>query len=320
MRTLPSLTALRACEAVARTGSVTAAGAELHVTRPAVSKQIALLEQELGCVLFERRGNRIQPTAAGGLLCDALKEAFDLISSAAQTIVHHAETDERVRVLVCRDFAASWLGTRVGAFLVANPGISVEITAEKNATFRLDQDFDFRIFYGIFGTHAKATLVEKELCRWIDMPVCTRNFADQYLRPDYQGDIPHLVDANYDVLQEWMQFAAVDFGQRRLRSTLFNESTLPISVAASGGGLAIGDSFLTLPLIESGELIVPYKVGLLSAQTYCVFKPRGTLRKAAERFERWLRDAVTEYQSSVLQDLRRHGIDIIDRMQKDGSV
>ena len=313
MRTLPSLTALRACEAVARTGSVLAAAAELRVTRPAVSKQIALLEQDLGCALFERTGNRIKPTPAGAVLCDGLKQGFDLISSAVHGVAHLAQNDQRVRVLVCRDFASSWLGARVGAFLVTNPGISVEITAEKNGTFRLEEDFDFRIFYGMQGTHAKGPLAETELCRWIDMPVCTQAFADRFLKVGHSGDIAHLVDANYNVLQEWMQFAGIDFGNRRLRSTLFNESTLPISVAASGGGLAIGDSFLTLPLIQLGELVVPFKVGLISAQTYSLFTAARPAAKAAIHFERWLRNAVAVYQSTVFQELRRHGIDIIDR-------
>ncbi len=313
MRKLPSLTALRACEAVARTGSVSAAAAELHVTRPAVSKQIALLEKDLGCPLFDRRGNRITPTAAGAALCAGLNQAFDLISATAQSVANTAKSDQSVRVLVCRDFAASWLGARVGAFLVANPGISVEITAEKNGTFRLEQDFDFRIFYGLHGQHAKGPLIETELCRWVDMPVCTQSFADAYLQPGQSAEIPHLVDANYNVLQEWMQAAGIDFSPRRLRSTLFNESTLPISVAASGGGVAIGDSFLTLPLIAVGKLIVPYKVGLVSAQTYALFTANRAPRKAADRFERWLRGAVAAYQSTVFEELGRHGIKVLER-------
>ena len=314
VRKMPSLTALRAFEAVARTGSVSAAATELNVTRPAVSKQIALLEQDFACALFERTGNRIHPTSAGADLYNGLKEAFDLISSTALRVTHRATNDQKVRVLVCRDFAASWLGARVGDFLCANPGISVEITAEKNGTFRLEQDFDFRIFYGLHGQHAKGPLVETKLCRWIDMPVCTQAFAERYLQPGQTEEIAHLIDANYDVLHEWMDYTGIDFGPRRLRSTLFNESTLPISVAVAGGGLAIGDSFLTLPLITLGKLVVPFKVGLVSDQTYSLFTGTFPARKAADRFERWLRGAVEEYQSQVLDVINRHGIVVTNRV------
>jgi DNA-binding transcriptional LysR family regulator len=79
MRKWRSLTALRAYEATARSGSVSTAATELNVTRPAISKQIALLEQDIGCALFERTGNRIRLTDAGQELYLGLKQAFDLI-------------------------------------------------------------------------------------------------------------------------------------------------------------------------------------------------------------------------------------------------
>ena len=50
---LPSLNALRAFEAMARTGSATRAAAELNVTHSAVSRQVKALEAQLGLRLFE---------------------------------------------------------------------------------------------------------------------------------------------------------------------------------------------------------------------------------------------------------------------------
>ncbi len=313
MRRLRSLTALRACEAVARLGSVSAAAEELNVTRPAISKQISLMEKDLGLALFERTGNRIQTTSAGAELCLGLGQAFDLIQSTTESVSRRAAEGQRVRLLACRDFAASWLGGQVGAFLVANPGISVEITAEKNGSFRLGEDFDFRIFYGMHGQHPSGPLQESELCRWIDMPVCTEAFAAHYLAPGQTCEIPHLVDANYNALSEWKALCGSDLDLSRLRQTIFNESTLPIQVAASGGGLAIGDSFLTLPLIREDQLVVPYRVGLVSAQTYSLFTPPRPRSRAATRFERWLRGAVAAYQSTVRAQLARRDIRVVER-------
>ncbi len=315
MRKWRSLTALRACEAVARAGSVSAAAAELHVTRAAISKQIALLELDMRCALFERTGNRIRLTEEGQMLYAGLKQAFDLISSTAESVARRAGQGERVRVLVCRDFASGWLATQVGAFLVSNPGISVEITAEKNGNFRQAEDFDFRIFYGMYGQHLSGSLNECELCSWIDMPVCTQAFADRHLRPGQRvAEAPYLVDQNYDVWEEWCQYSGFIPGGERLHRTVFNETTLCVSVAASGGGLTIGDSFLTLPLVRLGELIVPFDAGVVSAQTYSLFSSESVGRsKAAIRFEQWLRSSVLTYQSTVRQQLARRGIRVIER-------
>ncbi len=251
---------------------VSAAADELHVTRPAVSKQVTLLEASLGVALLTRSGNAIHLTPAGEALSAGLRRAFDIISSTIEAVETHNQQSKRLRVLVCRDFASSWLAGKVGGFLVENSGIALEVTAEKNGNLRLDEDFDFRIFYGEAGQHNGTGLIETELCRWIDMPVCTRSFAQRYLDGNSKpSDVPYLTDANYDVWDEWCAFTGFDAGGPRKYNTIFNETTLCLSVATSGGGLTIGDSFLTLPAIVAGDLIAPFPVGLLSAQTYSLY-------------------------------------------------
>ena len=50
------------------TGSVSAAGRESHVTQPAVSRSLKLLEEDIGVALFDRQGRGLQLTAAGRAL------------------------------------------------------------------------------------------------------------------------------------------------------------------------------------------------------------------------------------------------------------
>lgn len=75
--------------AVVRTGSVTRAAAEAHVAQPSVSKQIKLLERELGVALFHRVGRRVlddlhATTAALAELVQAeLAAGEDMLSDAA---------------------------------------------------------------------------------------------------------------------------------------------------------------------------------------------------------------------------------------------
>lgn len=313
-----SLTALRAFEAVARLKSISSAAEELHVTRPAVSKQVALLETDIGCALLTRSGNIIGLTPAGSELSAGLRQGLELIYSTTEAVSRRARNQRHIRVLVCRDFASSWLAGKIGAFLVANPGISIEITAERNGEFRLDEDFDFRIFYGQEGASQITGMDESELCRWIDMLVSTKGFAESHLDKGQPCDAPYLIDANYDIFDEWCALAHIDAGGTRHRTTVFNETTLCLSVAASGGGLTIGDSFLALDAIRSGDLIVPYHVGLVSAQSYLLLKPKGRAASPANRkFETWLRRAIEAYQSDVLQVLSARNIKILERPMPD---
>ena len=79
-RRLPPLNALRAFEAAARLGRMTAAAEELSVTPGAISRQVRQLEQALGVGLFEGAKNKPQLTAAGASLWPALSAALDRIS------------------------------------------------------------------------------------------------------------------------------------------------------------------------------------------------------------------------------------------------
>jgi DNA-binding transcriptional LysR family regulator len=59
---------LQAFAAVAETGSFSSAAEQLHLTQPAISKRIALLEQQLDCSLFDRIGRQIALTEPGRAL------------------------------------------------------------------------------------------------------------------------------------------------------------------------------------------------------------------------------------------------------------
>src|SRR4029450_9666968 len=61
---------LATLRAVVALGSFTAAGRELALTQPAVSREIALLERQVGTQLVWRTRQGVHPTQAGQLLAD----------------------------------------------------------------------------------------------------------------------------------------------------------------------------------------------------------------------------------------------------------
>ncbi|WP_156496883.1 LysR family transcriptional regulator, partial [Alcanivorax sp. HI0083] len=69
----PTLTAFMA---VAETGSFSAAAERLYITQPAISKRIALLEQQLEARLFDRVGRQIQLTEAGRSLLPRARQVL----------------------------------------------------------------------------------------------------------------------------------------------------------------------------------------------------------------------------------------------------
>ena len=61
------LTPLRTFLVLAELGHMTRAAGELHLTQPAVSAQLARLEEELGQQLFDRTPRGMELTEAGRL-------------------------------------------------------------------------------------------------------------------------------------------------------------------------------------------------------------------------------------------------------------
>ena len=79
------LRVLRYFLAVARTGTLTAAAAQLNVTQPALSRQLKLLETELGVQLINREHKPVTLTPEGIYL---VKQAEDMIAIADKTVTN----------------------------------------------------------------------------------------------------------------------------------------------------------------------------------------------------------------------------------------
>ncbi len=72
--------------AVVREGNISAAAAALHVSQPALSRQIRDLEEELGAVLFERGNRRIKLTEEGMILRRRAEEMVRLMQMTRSEI------------------------------------------------------------------------------------------------------------------------------------------------------------------------------------------------------------------------------------------
>src|SRR4030095_5462850 len=70
---------LRAFATIADAGGFARAATRLHLSQPALSRQIHALEDELGIVLFDRVGRRVQLTSQGE---DLLRRGRRLLAEA----------------------------------------------------------------------------------------------------------------------------------------------------------------------------------------------------------------------------------------------
>lgn len=95
-----SLSQLKAFDATARLGSMSAAARVLGLTQPTVSAHIARLEAHHGLELFFRRGQRIELTDFGRLLHDTTKRIFRA-EEDAWALLASARNRYRGRLTLC---------------------------------------------------------------------------------------------------------------------------------------------------------------------------------------------------------------------------
>ncbi len=83
---------LEIIRAIADSGSFTAAGEKLHVSQSAISRQILLLEEELGEAVFHRIGRRIRITPAGESLLQLSHRVFQDLQDTVTAISDKQES------------------------------------------------------------------------------------------------------------------------------------------------------------------------------------------------------------------------------------
>ena len=75
-------------------GTISAAARKLNLSQPPLSSQMHLLEQELGCILFERGSRKIQLTEAGRLFYERAKTMLELARITSQEMQDYRQGKE----------------------------------------------------------------------------------------------------------------------------------------------------------------------------------------------------------------------------------
>ncbi len=150
MAALPSLAALRAFEAAARTLSFSEAGREMNVSHAAVAQNVRRLEAELGRPLMARSGRGLALTADGAALARGLSEGFGTIRA---TLAAFAADDAArpLRITMTPNFAVGFLIPRLGGFHRAHPEVELDLDPSARVVDLAAGGVDLAIRYGNGG-------------------------------------------------------------------------------------------------------------------------------------------------------------------------
>lgn len=119
---------LRYFVAIVDAGSMALASRQVFVTQSTLSHQLAQLEEELGCPLFERIGRTLRLTEAGQALLGHARGALAQVDEgrdAVQTLA--ASVSGTLRVGVIHSFVTGLMPTVVAGCLAAHPALRVQV-------------------------------------------------------------------------------------------------------------------------------------------------------------------------------------------------
>jgi LysR family transcriptional regulator, glycine cleavage system transcriptional activator len=285
---------LRAFEAVARRLSFRAAGEELHLTQPAISRQIRSLEDELGATLFHRGTRHVELTGAGTSLLREVAPLLDRLDASVR-VIRSAQGRQRVTVTTFASFASMWLLPRLQGFMAEHPESDIRISATDAFADPDDPEIDLGLRYCLPAEAPPgSTLLFGEVLTPVASPgllgrLPLRKAADLAGHTLLEED-DHKPSAEYVSWNHWLRKHApaglqtrswiyLNFTYQRIQAALAGQGVALARVALAGEALARGE--LVEPFGAAGRIHSPYGYWL-------VRWPKRRERPEMQAFEEWV--------------------------------
>lgn len=284
-------------DAVVRTGSFTKAAHLLGVSQPAVSRQIAILEDHLQAELFRREGNGVVLTAAAESLHAHVHRALTELDEG----VRAARGTDVLTVAVQPAIADSWFSPRLSELRDAlSPTIVRLVIYDLEDELRsLQHDVSIR-FGDSFGSNNKSLQLVQESV----VPVASPELAARLsLSPASAASalssgppLLQLDSAGRDWLtwQEW--FGHFEISWQPPEGEIVQRSYgVLVQQALSGRGVVLGWNTLLGDLVTRGLLTVVGPKVERPAKAYHLVWPKGISRSVGlRRLRSWITQTIDE--------------------------
>lgn len=262
------------------------AAEELSISQSAVSRQIRLLEDQIGSQLFVRDKQTVRLSEAGASYASEIREALQRIGNASLNLRANPHGGT-LNLAILPTFGTRWLARRLPQFLDHHPGITINLSTRLSAfDFRSDP-FDAAIH---FGDKPWAGTEGVELMSETVVPVASPDFLRRHRIETAKDmlDLPLLhLASRPDQWERWFSAQHVEVG--RLRGMLFDQFATAAQAAGSGLGLALLPAFLIEADLQRGDLAMVLNAPMLSQQRYFLVWPMGQgAQRPLKLFREWI--------------------------------
>lgn len=240
-------------------GGFSAAARALNMSKSAVSKRVASLEDRLGARLINRTTRRLALTDAGTTF---YARAARILAEAeeAEAAVSSLQAAPRgvLRVNAPVSFGLNHLGGLLPGFLARYPDLSVDLVLNDRFVDLVDEGFDLAIR---ITSLEDSSLIARRLCGLHRILVASPDYLDRHGVPDHPDDLRDHACLLYTYLRrsgEW----TLHTGDGRAARVQVNAAALSANngdvlgeAAIQGLGITMMPTFIIGEALASGRLV-----------------------------------------------------------------
>ncbi len=284
---LPPLGALRAFEAAARLGRMTAAAEELSVSPGAISRQVRQLEDHLGLPLFDGTKARPTLTAAARTLQPVLTTAFQQIEDTVRALGDASRGP--LDVACFSTFTVKWLIPRLFDFHAQHPGIEVRLRTTDSGTDAAREGCDLLITADAAGARDATTLpLFAERLGPVLAPALAARTGALRTPADLAGQPLLHTRMRRNAWDMWAASAGVAMPDPvAAAGPVYEHYYFTLEAAVRGLGIAVAPWHLVMDDVQAGRLVAPLGFAP-SGYDYLARRRTGAAHPRLDLFCAWL--------------------------------
>jgi DNA-binding transcriptional LysR family regulator len=184
------LAAFRVYVRVAEARSFSAVARELNTTQPAISRQVAALEEHLGARLLQRTTRSLALTEDGRDLLEHARRVLDTVEQAEASVGRrHAAPTGLVRLATPATFGRLYVAPRMNRLLERYPELSVDLVMSDGVADLVADGIDLAIRA---TTVIDSSLVARKIGSTRRVTVASEQCIRDYGLPEHPSDLSRL--------------------------------------------------------------------------------------------------------------------------------
>ena len=252
------LACLTAFVETARLGGMAAAARKLDVPRAKVSRQIQMLEAELGAQLLVRTTRALRLTEAGAVFLESAGEALDRFEEAAQRVREgQGQVRGTLKINAPMSFGLRVLGPLLARFQKANPGIELQVALSDEFVDPVRGGFDVTLR---IARLEDSSLVARRLCDAPRVLVAAPTYLAERGTPAHPQELADHACLHYGFLSSgthWVLSRGDEVSRTIATGPICaNNGDLLMQAAIDGAGIALLPRFIVDEAIAQRALEV----------------------------------------------------------------